>query len=195
VGAEAEEGGWQDLEDGDEEKRWGEEDVPQEPAELRPQAPPLDLDLPLLPAPAPTDKVRDGGIQPTLSFSCLVPALLPGVSEEASLPALLPGAKGGCCFCVVRHVQMKLVLASNVLGIESKEFDPESYEDKDANLVQNIARWRRVQGPDGSTTVGLPGPCGSQGTLVARRCSPCAPPPPFGISSRLRGPVADIVVA
>lgn len=75
-------------------------------------------------------------------------------------------------------MQMKLVLASNVLGIESRPFDPDSYEDRDANLVQNIARWRRVQGPDGSTKVGHP-PCttwarplSAQGHLGVTRCEP-----------------------
>lgn len=63
VRAESEERGWQDLEDGDAEER-GEEEAVRGPGEPRPLAPPLDLELPLLPAPAPADKVRVARIGP-----------------------------------------------------------------------------------------------------------------------------------
>ncbi|KAL3374866.1 hypothetical protein AABB24_006385 [Solanum stoloniferum] len=60
---------------------------------------------------------------------------------------------------------MSMIKVSNIMGIDPKPFDPETYVEEDAfvtdesgskkrlSLVNNIVRWRKVRKPDGTTTV------------------------------------------
>ena len=62
-------------------------------------------------------------------------------------------------------MQMSMIKVSNIIGIDPKPFDPETYVEEDAfvtdesgskkrlSLVNNIVRWRKVRKPDGTTTV------------------------------------------
>ncbi|XP_009788496.1 protein LEO1 homolog isoform X1 [Nicotiana sylvestris] len=61
--------------------------------------------------------------------------------------------------------KMNLIKVSNIMGIDPKPFDPETYVEEDVfvtdesgskkriSLVNNIVRWRKVKKPDGTTTV------------------------------------------
>lgn len=62
-------------------------------------------------------------------------------------------------------MQMSMIKVSNIMGIDPKPFDPETYVEEDVfvtdesgskkrlSLVNNIVRWRKVKKPDGTTTV------------------------------------------
>ncbi|KAJ8553713.1 hypothetical protein K7X08_024391 [Anisodus acutangulus] len=61
--------------------------------------------------------------------------------------------------------KMNMIKVSNIMGIDPKPFDPETYVEEDVfvtdesgskkriSLVNNIVRWRKVKKPDGTTTV------------------------------------------
>ncbi|KAM3269182.1 protein LEO1 isoform X1 [Capsicum chacoense] len=61
--------------------------------------------------------------------------------------------------------RMSMIKVSNIMGIDPKPFDPETYVEEDVfetdesgskkriSLVNNIVRWRKVKKPDGTTTV------------------------------------------
>lgn len=61
--------------------------------------------------------------------------------------------------------KMSMIKVSNIMGIDPKPFDPETYVEEDVfvtdesgskkriSLVNNIVRWRKVKKPDGTTTV------------------------------------------
>lgn len=62
-------------------------------------------------------------------------------------------------------LQMNMIKVSNIMGIDHKPFDPETYVDEDEfvtdesgskkriRLENNIVRWRNVKNPDGTVTV------------------------------------------
>lgn len=60
---------------------------------------------------------------------------------------------------------MNMIKVSNIMGIDSKPFDPKTYVEEDTfvtdesgskkriRLENNIVRWRTVRNPDGSISV------------------------------------------
>ncbi|XP_051115752.1 protein LEO1 homolog isoform X2 [Andrographis paniculata] len=82
----------------------------------KPVGPPLELEIPLCPPPAESDK-------------------------------------------------MHMIKVSNIMGIDPKPFDPDTYEDEDIyvtdesgskkriRLENNVVRWRKVKNPDGTTSI------------------------------------------
>lgn len=65
-------------------------------------------------------------------------------------------------------LQMNMIKVSNIMGIDPKPFEPQTYEEEDVyvtdesgskkriRLENNVVRWRRVKNPDGTTSVSEP---------------------------------------